>query len=90
MAQTNTTPFDQDEIVIVESNAKLLYDKMTEDVADRNLAFCMVLNGRLSSNPKCLLESLCGEPSLLHIIMDKVVEAFDIDCPENALTPNAQ
>jgi hypothetical protein len=85
---STTTSFDQDEIVVIEANAKLLKDKMREDVANRNLAFCMVSNERLSSNPKCLLESLCGEASLLHMIMDKVVESFDIDYPENALPPN--
>ena len=87
---SNTTPFDQDDIVIVNANAKLLKNRMEEDVANRNLAFCMVSIGRLSSDPKCLLASLCGEPSLLHVIMDKVVESFDIDHPEGALPPNVK
>jgi ankyrin repeat protein len=87
---SNTTPFDQDEIVIVNANAKLLKNRMEEDVANRNLAFCMVSIERLSSDPKCLLASLCGEPSLLHVIMDKVVESFDIDHPEGALPPNVK
>jgi len=87
---SNTTPFDLDEVEVVVANAKLLKDRMREDVADRRIALCMSTHERLSSNPMCLLGRLSGETSLLHMIMDKVVEDFDIEYPENALLPNVE
>ena len=78
-------PFSKSEGVTVNKNAKLLTDKMNEDVQVREMAFCMVSQERLSSNPGCLLSSLSGEPSILKIIMEKASEKFDEEYPSNAL-----
>ena len=77
--------FSKVEMVIVNKNAKLLTDKMNQDVKDREIAFCMVSQERLSSNPGCLLSSLTGEPSILQLIMEKASDKFDHNYPSNAL-----
>jgi hypothetical protein len=77
--------FSKSEMVTVNKNTKLLMDKMNEDVKDREMAFCMVSQERLSSKPGCLLSSLSGEPSILQIIMEKASEKFDDKYPSSAL-----
>jgi ankyrin repeat protein len=78
--------FSKREMIFVNKNAKLLIEKMNQDVKDREIALCMVSQERLSSNPGCLLSSLSGEPSILQMIMEKASENFDDKYPSNVLS----
>jgi len=81
--------FNEEDMVVVNANAKLLTDKMNEAVADMDLALCMVSNQRLSSNSDCLLSSVAIEPSILQLIMNEV-KCFDIKYPGNAMSPTTE
>jgi hypothetical protein len=66
--------FTEEELPIVSLNTSILAAHMDKDCSEWRLAVCMSTHERLGADPNCMMGMISGEPSLLKLILDNVLQ----------------